>query len=164
MKKLLAMSVLALAAVAVSGRPAQAWSNWKFNVGLNLQYQGADNSVLWGLFRGGPVQCCVGGPGANPYGNPYPYFDPTGGLYSKNQPPNLPGAPGTGAGQSPPATAQTPTTPSANPAPPTAPVPTAAASVFQPVGYVGSSSTSFYGPAASQSTAANRAPSYWYGR
>jgi hypothetical protein len=170
MKKLLTLSVLALAASALSARPAHAWSNIRFNVGLNLHWQAADNSLLWGLFRNGPAPgpCCQPNPYAagNPYGpTPYPYFDPTG-MMSSRQPGMVPGqGPATGPGPAgPPATAQTPV-PTAPPPAPSA-SPQATGPVFQPVGYSGTASTSFSSPAAATSggTVVGRAPSYWYSR
>jgi len=55
MKKLLSLSVLTLGVFVLTERPAQAWVNMKFGVGLNWHLQSGGNNVLWGLFRNGQV-------------------------------------------------------------------------------------------------------------
>jgi hypothetical protein len=45
MKKLLGLSVVSLAVSLVSIQEASAWKNIKFGVGLNLQYQTANNAL-----------------------------------------------------------------------------------------------------------------------
>lgn len=67
MKKLLTLSVLTLGVLAATERPAQAWVNMKFGVGLNWQLQSGGNNFLWGMFRNGQVP----GPEAYQPGGPY---------------------------------------------------------------------------------------------
>src|SRR5947207_1787016 len=55
MKKLIAASVLALLVLASSQQSASAWCNFKFGVGLNFEYSGGNNCLLWGLHRSGQV-------------------------------------------------------------------------------------------------------------
>jgi hypothetical protein len=65
MRKLLYVTALALTATAAAPHEAFAWNNCKFSVGLNWQWQGANNNLLWGLWRCGPVgnePCGPGGP------------------------------------------------------------------------------------------------------
>jgi hypothetical protein len=78
MKKVLLGGIAALAVVLATDRPASAWINSKFSVGLNWAYQSGGNNLLWGLFRNGQP------PGPEAYGNghhappfqvaPFPYF------------------------------------------------------------------------------------------
>jgi hypothetical protein len=72
MKKLLSIGLLTVCALALSERPAQAWVNAKFSIGLNWQLQSANNNFLWGVFKNGQV------PGPEAFGpggvsSPYPY-------------------------------------------------------------------------------------------
>jgi hypothetical protein len=136
MRRLFTLTLLSIAALALSARPALAWTNFRFNVGLNLAWQGAGNCYFFGLFRSGPapapwtVGCSTAGYPYYPYYAPYtpPYYDPN----------CLVGRAST-------------TTPAATAAPPTAPASatrpavTPTSSVFRPVGYF-----------------PNQAPSYWY--
>jgi hypothetical protein len=55
MKKLLGLSMVALALTAVSAPRASAWCNTHFSVGLNWSYQSGNNSWLWGALRNGPA-------------------------------------------------------------------------------------------------------------
>lgn len=55
MKKILALGVLTLGLFAATERPAQAWVNSKFGIGLNWHLQSGGNNFLWGLFRNGQV-------------------------------------------------------------------------------------------------------------
>jgi hypothetical protein len=57
MKKVLAMSLVAVAVVATWPRQASAWHRFNFGVGLNLSCEGGGNSFLGGLFKG---KCCPG--------------------------------------------------------------------------------------------------------
>jgi hypothetical protein len=84
MKKIVALSVMALAVLALSGQKASAWSNIKFGVGLNLSYTGGGNNFLWGAYKS--QQPPAQGYGAVP--PPVP-----GGI-----PPAMPGAFGPGFG------------------------------------------------------------------
>jgi hypothetical protein len=54
MKRFVIACSLALAVSAISGQKASAWSKFNFNVGLNIGYEAAENSFLWGFFRNGP--------------------------------------------------------------------------------------------------------------
>jgi hypothetical protein len=111
MKKLLGLGLLATFAVLATERPAQAWVNSKFSVGLNWQYQAGGNNLLWGLYRSGQVPGPWGdglipglvpappsghAPYAAPYGAPppaveaFPYYGgapaPTGPAVAPAQP------------------------------------------------------------------------------
>jgi hypothetical protein len=55
MKKLLGMSLLALAMTCLSQQQAQAWSKFHFGAGFNLDWEAGGNSFGWGLYRGGPA-------------------------------------------------------------------------------------------------------------
>jgi len=87
MKKLLLGGIAALAVVVATERPASAWINSKFSVGLNWHWQSGGNNLLWGLFRNGqpPGPEAYGGGynGGHPGFNvaPFPYFGggPNGG-------------------------------------------------------------------------------------
>src|SRR2546423_14663862 len=54
MKKMLLVALLGLGLTLTSGRPASAWCKFNFGVGLNINYEGGGNSVLWGLLKGAP--------------------------------------------------------------------------------------------------------------
>jgi hypothetical protein len=69
MRKLLSISTVALALVAVSAPRASAWSNFHFGIGMDVSLQGGNNCLLWGAFRSGPAGCetplpCFAGPWA----------------------------------------------------------------------------------------------------
>lgn len=64
MKKLLSMGLLTLCALALAERPAHAWVNSKFSIGLNWHLQSGNNNVLWGLWKNGQV------PGPEAFGQP----------------------------------------------------------------------------------------------
>ena len=55
MKRVLTVSVFALAVVMLSQQQAMAWSKFGFNIGMNVNYECADNVFLWGACRSGPV-------------------------------------------------------------------------------------------------------------
>ena len=86
MKTLLSSGLLTACAMAMTARQADAWVNAKFSVGLNWQWQSANNSVLWGLWRNGHVPGCeafcdgpfqYGAPQAFPwFGNAQPNMAP----------------------------------------------------------------------------------------
>lgn len=72
MKRLLSIGLLAVCVLAVSERPAQAWVNAKFSIGLNWHLQSANNNFFWGLYKNGQVP----GPeafGAGGYPGPIPF-------------------------------------------------------------------------------------------
>ena len=79
MKKLLSMGMLTVCALAISERPADAWVNSKFSIGLNWHVQSANNNVLWGAWKNGQV------PGPEAFGQPGP------GYYGTGQPGPMPG-------------------------------------------------------------------------
>jgi len=93
MKKLLSTGLLTVCALAVTARPADAWVNSKFSIGLNWHVQSANNNVLWGAWKNGQVPGpeAFGQPGAPPPGfygpgpgqpgpmpGPGPYMPPVG--------------------------------------------------------------------------------------
>lgn len=55
MKKLLGITFLTALAIVATERPAQAWINSKFSIGLNWHYQSGGNCLFWGLWRNGQV-------------------------------------------------------------------------------------------------------------
>ena len=55
MIKLFGMSVVASTMTLISMQEASAWSNLKFGVGLNFQWQSANNAVGKHLWRNGPL-------------------------------------------------------------------------------------------------------------
>lgn len=57
MKKFLALGALALSVAVLSNQQASAWTNIKFGVGLNLNWQAGGNNFAWGLFRNGQPPC-----------------------------------------------------------------------------------------------------------
>src|SRR5262249_10956822 len=65
MKKVLCVGLLAVCALAFSERPAHAWVNSKFSVGLNWHLQSGNNNVLWGAWKNGQV------PGPEAYQGPF---------------------------------------------------------------------------------------------
>jgi hypothetical protein len=80
MKKLLSIGLLTVCALALSERPAQAWVNAKFSIGLNWHLQSANNNWLWGFWKNGQVPGpeAFGGPGQSPGpmspSGAFPYF------------------------------------------------------------------------------------------
>lgn len=54
MKRYLLACSLALAFTAVTTEKASAWNKFNFNIGMNIACEGAENNLLWGLFRNGP--------------------------------------------------------------------------------------------------------------
>jgi len=79
MKKILGLGLLAVC-LAMSERPASAWVNSKFGIGLNWNWQSGGNNFLWGLFRNGqpPGPGCDGpcGPGFGGAGFGGPGYGP----------------------------------------------------------------------------------------
>jgi hypothetical protein len=63
MRKLLTAAALALVLAAATGHRASAWSNGKFSIGMNLEWNKGDNCFLWGAYRNGPAPDPYGGPG-----------------------------------------------------------------------------------------------------
>jgi hypothetical protein len=61
MKKLVVASVLALALVSGSQQTASAWSHYKFNIGMNIDWSTGNNCWFWGLFRNGQIPDGYGG-------------------------------------------------------------------------------------------------------
>ncbi len=156
MKKLIVTSAFAVALLAMAQGKAQAWNEFKFSAGFDIQYRGGGNRFLWGLCESSPFPAC--GPDAamcGPFGCPpcgpagcYPGMVP-------GVPCNLPGA---GAAPAKPADAK----PGVKPA----------SASFQPVGYSNPAGYAYpsynssygypgaYGNAAWQNY---QVPSYWYG-
>jgi hypothetical protein len=72
MKKLLLLSVLGLPLLAVTPERASAFVNFKFGIGMNLEYTSGGNCCLWGLWKNGPGPGYgYGPPGGMPYGGPF---------------------------------------------------------------------------------------------
>ncbi len=66
MKKILAIGILAVTAIAFSQQQASAWINTRFGIGLNWEYQSGGNNFGWGLYRNGQP------PGPDGFGPGYP--------------------------------------------------------------------------------------------
>lgn len=62
MKKMALLGILALTFAVVGEQKASAWTNFKFGVGLNWNWQSGGNNLLWGAARGSQV------PGAEYFG------------------------------------------------------------------------------------------------
>ena len=75
MKKLIGMSVVALAITLISMQEASAWSNIKFGVGMNFQWQTGNNGIGKHFWRNGPL------PGQPVYGYGYQGYFPGHGGY-----------------------------------------------------------------------------------
>jgi hypothetical protein len=54
-KKALIASLAALVLLLVSQQQAYAWKKWSFNAGISINYEGGNNSFLWGLYQNGQV-------------------------------------------------------------------------------------------------------------
>ncbi len=84
MKKFLFLGLAALGLGLVIDRPADAWVNSKFSIGLNWHRQSGGNNLLWGVFRNGQVPGPEGGGfhgGYLPHGDhapTFPGFHPAG--------------------------------------------------------------------------------------
>jgi hypothetical protein len=79
MKKLLSLGIAAVLVALGTSRPADAWCNMKFSVGLNWSLQSGNNNLLWGAWRNGQIpddygQGGYGPPGGAPGGQPFPWF------------------------------------------------------------------------------------------
>ena len=83
MKKLLVLGFSAVVVALATGRPADAWINSKFSIGLNWQWQSANNCFLWGVFRNGEIPQGSGAyymgnpPATVPGEQPFPWFGNT---------------------------------------------------------------------------------------
>src|SRR5207302_1130684 len=73
MKKILAIGILAVTAIAFSQQQASAWVNSRFGVGLNWEWQSGGNSFGWGLYRNGQPPGPEGF-GEAPHGHHFPRF------------------------------------------------------------------------------------------
>ena len=90
MKKQLLLGLSAVALAMATCRPADAWINSRFSMGINWHWQSGNNCWFWGLFRNGD-SCCYDWYGAaygNSYGAPaydhgFPWF---GGAYQPTAP------------------------------------------------------------------------------
>ena len=88
MNKFLLSGLLAVGALTASQQTADAWFNWKFSAGVNMQWASANNNWLWGALRDGPPPgefgggyghgynpgCVNGFPGGPGYGHDFPFF------------------------------------------------------------------------------------------
>jgi hypothetical protein len=104
MKKFLLLGVSALGLAFVTERPADAWINSKFAIGMNWHWQSGGNNLFWGMFRNsqppGPDHHHGGHgpafPGFTPYGNDqFQYFGQNNGQQPQMAPapnPTLPAA------------------------------------------------------------------------
>src|SRR5262249_27538375 len=97
MKRNICLALTVCCLTLMVNRPAQAWSKFNFGIGLNFGWEGAGNSVLWGVLRGGPAPGAVadGGYGKGGFA---PGFDPGYGqappmppAHAGGFPPGMPG-------------------------------------------------------------------------
>ena len=65
MKKIIAAGMLAFCVLAIAQQQASAWTNTKFGIGMNMDYQSGGTSFLWGLWRNGQP------PGPEAFGGGY---------------------------------------------------------------------------------------------
>ena len=182
MKRLMVMGLTALGLVLALQQQASAWSRFKFGIGFNISWEGANNSFLFGLFKGGPAP----GGGVDGSASAYPggYADPN--MPQGSPPPYSMGLNGEGMNGGP----QGPLAPVPAQAPP--PPAPAGPSSAQPVGYFANYQTAmnpylpvsynpygnpYYGQGGNQGYAqpdtqapgywhpgSMQAPSYWYDR
>jgi len=155
MKRILVASLAALSLVLLSHQQASAYSKFKFGIGFNISWEGANNSFLCGLLKGGPGPgCCASDPYAGCVdGGGSPYCCGGGSPYSHGIGPD-----GFGA------------QPIAPPPPPA--VPGGAPAVAQPVGYFnypqqagyGYYQQPSYGTYQQPDYSSYQVPSYWYGK
>lgn len=47
-------ALVAVACVLAPTQQASAWSRFRFNISMNISWEGANNSWLWGLIKSGP--------------------------------------------------------------------------------------------------------------
>ena len=80
MKRLLSIGLLTVCALAISERPAHAWVNAKFSIGLNWHMQSGNNNLFWGFFKNGQVPGPEAFGGGNPYNVPFG-TNPPGGTF-----------------------------------------------------------------------------------
>jgi hypothetical protein len=93
MKKILAIGILAVTAIAFSQQTASAWVNSRFGIGMNWDWQTGGNSFGWGLYRNGQPP---GGEGYDPgyhhhHGQPYGMTQPAPMPYAYDMPVYGPG-------------------------------------------------------------------------
>jgi hypothetical protein len=155
--KLIVAGALALGLVLTAQQQASAWTKWSVNVGICINYEGANNNFLWGAFRSGqvpgwPTDVYMGGPFADHGAAPF-YFDPG---YGYGGCPNCVGeAPTTAEPPTNPPAAKKNNTQAINyPSQPAAYYPSAGSYQYPAYGY---SYGYDYGYA-------QQVPSYWYGR
>ena len=55
MNKLIFAGALALGLVLTAQQEASAWCKWSVNAGVSINYEGGNNSWLWGAFNSGQV-------------------------------------------------------------------------------------------------------------
>ena len=82
MRKLLACGLSAVMVALATCRPADAWVNAKFSIGLNWHFQSGNNNFLWGFYRNGQVPYDSGHGNLFDYGpapgqQPFPWFGST---------------------------------------------------------------------------------------
>jgi len=57
MKKMLIASMAAVVLMAAAQQQASAWCKFNLGAGFNISLEGANNNLLWGLFKNGPQPC-----------------------------------------------------------------------------------------------------------
>jgi len=138
MKRLVITSLTALGLLLAMQQPASAYCKFKFGIGFNISWEGANNSFLFGLLKGGP------GPAGYDGGSPV-----DGGIMQGGPMPYSHGMTQDGFG----------TPPSANPNATSRGQP----GMAQPVSYSAYQQMGGYqGPNYGQG--GYQVPSYWYGR
>src|SRR5690349_12235620 len=57
MKRIFCIAIAALAITLASHQQASAWHKCTFGIGMNVSCEGGGNTLLWGVWRGGPAPC-----------------------------------------------------------------------------------------------------------
>ena len=143
MKRMIVAGLLALAALVGTQQKASAWCRWNFNAGINWNYEGGGNSLLWGLYQSSPAPGC-GVPGCVLQGAPF---------NNTNCCQAMPGPALAYPGYSVAPVAPAPAAPHPTSAP-------AAQTAVHPASY----STTGYYPYDQPNYYSGQVPSYWYGR
>lgn len=153
MKRIHVACLAALSLVLLSHQQASAYSKFRFGIGFNISWEGANNSFLCGLLKGGPGPGCASDPYAGyTDGGVAPHSCGIGSPYSYGI-----GHDGFGAQPI---------------APPAQAAPAAAPAVAQPVGYFNYPQQTGYGYYQQPSYgiyqqpdySSYQVPSYWYGK
>jgi hypothetical protein len=74
MKRIITLAIVASSLILTTSQKASAWHKCQFGIGFNISSEGANNSVMWGVVKGGPAPHGYGyGYGPGDIGKPGPY-------------------------------------------------------------------------------------------